>query len=260
MLNFPTAYPRNPLPCRSVADNFLTPLAEMRPTRGAGFGAFAIAPIPAGTIVACFGGTFMNRATFDTMPEDRRSRSIQIDDDSFLLGPPEREPGDAINHSCEPNCGMGGAAQVVAMRDIEVGESLTFDYAMADGSDYDEFACACGAPSCRGRVSGTDWQSPELRARYAGYMSPYLVRRVDDAGRARRLAKADVESLMSTYDADPIGALEHALRVVLGRPHAGFETLVGFAPLDSATKANLTRGDIASLDSLAKQLNENRGF
>ena len=41
---------------------------------------------------------------------------------------------------------------------------------------------------------------------------------------------------------------------------AGCLSAMVLAPLDSATKANLTRGDIASLDALAKQLNENRGI
>ena len=37
---------------------------------------------------------------------------------------------------------MRGNVMVVAMRDIAVGEELTYDYAMSDGSDYDEFECA----------------------------------------------------------------------------------------------------------------------
>ena len=260
MLNFPPAYPRLALPCRSVADNFLTPLAEMRPTPDAGFGAFAVAPIPAGTIVACFGGTLMDRTTFDTMPADRRSRSIQIDDDAFFLGPVEREPGDAVNHSCDPNCGMGGASQVVAMRDIAVGEALTFDYAMADGSNYDEFDCACGTALCRSRVSGGDWSRPDLQTRYAGYLSPYIVRRIDAARRAKSLGKSDVETLMRTYDNAPIAAIETALRVVLGRPHAGFETLIALSPLDASDKSAVLNGDVSTLDRLVRRLNEERGL
>ena len=243
-----------------MADNYLTPLAEMRATPGAGFGSFAVAPIPSGTIVACFGGTLMDRTTFDTMPTDRRSRSIQIDDDAFLLGPVEREPGDAINHSCDPNCGMGGASQVVAMRDIAIGEALTFDYAMADGSDYDEFDCACGTAVCRGRVSGSDWLRPELQTRYAGYLSPYIVRRIDATRRAKSLGKSDAETLMRTYDDDPIAAIERALRVVLGRPHAGFETLIALSPLDATHKTAVLNGDVSALDRLARRLNEERGF
>lgn len=243
-----------------MAENYLTPLAQMRPVEGAGFGSFAIAPIPADTIVATFGGTLMGRAAFELHTSDRRSRSIQIDEDSFLLGPPTREPGDAINHSCDPNCGMGGAAQVVAMRDITVGEELTFDYAMADGSDYDEFACACGSPSCRGTVTGNDWARPELQQRYAGYISPYLVRRSAASVTAQRLTKADVERLMNDVDTDPFDALGRTMCKVLGRPHCSFETLVGIAPIDEAWRAGLIAGHAAALDRLASFLNECRGF
>ena len=220
-----------------MAENYLTPLAEMRPAPGAGFGSFAVSPIPAGTIVATFGGTLMDRQTFDKQSPERRSRSIQIDEDSFLLGPMTREPGDAVNHSCDPNCGMGGAAQVVAIRDIAAGEALTFDYAMADGSDYDEFDCACGSTLCRGKVSGNDWNNAELQSRYAGYFSPYLVRRMAAAAAARRLSKSDVEVLMRDIEFDPIGALAIAMGKVLGRPHARFETLVAVAPVDPAWPA-----------------------
>jgi hypothetical protein len=65
------------------------------------------------------------------------------------------------------------------MRDIEPGEELTFDYAMCDGSRYDEFDCYCGGAHCRGRVTGEDWRRPELWQRYEGYFSPYLARRIE---------------------------------------------------------------------------------
>jgi hypothetical protein len=234
--------------------NYLTPLAEMRPTTDAGFGTFAVEPIPAGTIVACFGGTLMGRATFETMPSDQRARSIQIDEDSFLLGPVVREPGDAVNHSCQPNCGMGGAAQVVAMRDISIGEELTFDYAMSDGCNYDEFPCSCGHTDCRGRVTGNDWRLPELRSRYAGYFSPYLERRFAAETASKALSKRDVETLMNSYDSNPRDALEEALRVVTGRHRSSFETLVQLLQLPR----DLIEGHAAALDSLARELNEDR--
>jgi hypothetical protein len=67
---------------------------------------------------------------------------------------------------------------LVAMRDIEPGEELTFDYAMCDASDYDEFACLCGTRSCRGIVTGADWRDPVLQAKYMGFHSPYLMKRI----------------------------------------------------------------------------------
>ena len=71
-----------------------------------------------------------------------------------------------------------GSNLVVAMRDLEAGEEITFDYAMCDGSDDDEFVCGCEAEHCRGLITGADWLKPELQQRYAGWFSSYLARRI----------------------------------------------------------------------------------
>ena len=156
---------------------------------GKGRGSIVVEPIRAGEMVMAFGGTCLTRAEFDLLSDDRISRSIQIDDELFLAGHVEAESADWMNHSCTPNCGMSGQVIVVAMRDIAVGEELTYDYAMSDGSDYDEFECACGTAACRGKVTGNDWMLPELQLAYRGYFSPYLARRIAalvPAGAARR--------------------------------------------------------------------------
>ncbi len=239
--------------------NYLTPLAEVRPVPGAGFGSFATSTIVRGTVVATFGGTGCDRATFDAADEDRRSRSIQIDDDLFLLGPPSREPGDCVNHSCNPNSGPRNGVQIVAMRDIAIGEEITFDYGTTDGSDYDSFECVCGTENCRGLISGTTWKIPELQQKYHGWFSPYLQRRIDAMRIARELTKSEVESLLNTFDADPVVALERALRVVLGRPNSSFDVLVSLLPVDRGKRLQLTRRETAALDALARDLNESRG-
>ena len=120
----------------------------------------------------------VDRSRLDEMSDDRQSRSIQVDHDLFLVSGEVPEAGDMLNHSCEPNCGVIGSAVIVAMRDIEVDEELTFDYAMTDASDYDEFTCLCGEAACREVVTGSDWRDPVLQAKYQGYFSQYLVRRI----------------------------------------------------------------------------------
>jgi hypothetical protein len=67
---------------------------------------------------------------------------------------------------------------VVAVRPIAAGEALTFDYATANGSDFAEFECVCGAPGCRGKVTARDWMQPELQLRHRGHFSPYLAARI----------------------------------------------------------------------------------
>lgn len=143
-----------------------------------GHGVYAAEPIAEGTTVAAFGGIAMRAADFDQADEDRRSGSIQIDDDVFLVPTGRPAPATLINHSCEPTCRLDGQVLVVAARDIVPGEALTYDYATSDAAPYDEFECACGTPSCRGKVTGDDWMLPELRERYAGWFSPYIARKI----------------------------------------------------------------------------------
>jgi SET domain-containing protein len=156
----------------------LTPKARLADAGRKGLGIFAVEPVARGETIAGFGGQVYGREAFDRLDQDRRSHSIQIDTDLYLVSPPELEPADYANHSCEPNAGLLGNVLVVAMSDIGPGEEICFDYAMCDADDYDEFVCECGTQSCRGLVTGADWKRPELQARYAGYFSSYLANRI----------------------------------------------------------------------------------
>lgn len=163
--------------------NWVSPKAQVRATPGKGHGNFAIEPFRRGETVVGFGGWVMTRQMIDGLSLDRQHRSIQIDEDLYLVSDEEPAPGDMFNHSCDPNCVMLGSQVLVAWRDIAVGEELTFDYATCDDSDYDEFQCGCGSAICRGTVTGQDWRRPDLQQRYAGHFSSYLERRIaKDAG------------------------------------------------------------------------------
>jgi hypothetical protein len=158
--------------------SYLSPKARPVLVGAAGRGSVAVEPIATGEVIAAFGGRAMTRDEFDLLPVGQQVRSIQIGDSLFLAGSPEPEPADFINHSCDPNAAMSGATMVVALRDIAVGEAITYDYATSDGSDYDEFECACGTALCRGKVTGHDWMLPELQLRHRGSFSPYLAARI----------------------------------------------------------------------------------
>lgn len=145
-----------------------------------GKGVFAREPIRSGEKLIVWGGRPVTLAELEQIPPEKRCRlAVQVEEDLFLLTEGAPDPGDYINHSCAPNAGLSRRETVVAMRDITPGEEICFDYAMSDGCAYDEFECACGAPECRGRVTGADWRLPHLWQRYAGYFSPYLQRRIE---------------------------------------------------------------------------------
>ncbi|MGZ4821188.1 MAG: SET domain-containing protein [Terriglobales bacterium] len=58
-----------------------------------------------------------------------------------------------INHSCDPNCTteeIDGHIWVIAIRDIQPGEELSYDYMLYDGDG--DAPCRCGAKKCRGTM------------------------------------------------------------------------------------------------------------
>jgi uncharacterized protein len=77
-----------------------------------------------------------------------------------------------VNHSCEPNVGMGGNVLLVAMREIAVGEELTIDYSLFLADPGFAMQCRCGTAVCRGTVRGTDWMRADVRERYRGLGFP----------------------------------------------------------------------------------------
>ena len=71
------------------------------------------------------------------------------------------------------------------LRDINLNEELTTDYALFD--DYDgTMECRCGAGTCRGVIGGRDWQRPDLQRRYGNYFSSYPQRKIIGAVIPRR--------------------------------------------------------------------------
>lgn len=143
----------------------------------AGYRVIARTAIQANELLVVWGGEIVNGVQLTHFTPTQQKRSIQVEDDLYLI-PSRVGPADYINHSCEPNAGLSGQICLVALRNIESGEEICFDYAMSDGSPYDEFECSCNAPTCRGYITGNDWRNPELWRKYEGYFSPYLQRRI----------------------------------------------------------------------------------
>jgi len=142
-----------------------------------GMGVFAVSAIQKGELLAIWGGHIIYAS--EVSPDMPNPRGVlQVEEEHYVYAP-VIESADFFNHSCSPNAGFYGQITLVAMKEIEAGEEVCFDYAMCDGSSYDEFDCSCGSENCRGRITGNDWQIRELWERYQGYFSPYLQRRID---------------------------------------------------------------------------------
>jgi len=138
---------------------------EIRKSRIQGRGAFATRRIRPGTRIVEYVGERITREEADARYDDEAmSRHhtflFAVDDDTVIDATRGGNSSRYINHSCEPNCEAvidDGRVFIEAVKNIQPGTELTYDYAYERNDDHDEeserlYACYCGAPSCRGTI------------------------------------------------------------------------------------------------------------
>jgi hypothetical protein len=147
---------------------------ELRRTAdGKGDGVLATRPFAAGETVMV--GFLVGPLTGND------SHATQVGPDRWAL---HGGLGPKVNHSCDPNCGVrlndGQAFDFVARRPISAGQELAFDYAMRNYTvDHFPAVCLCGAPRCRGSVTGWKDLPAARKDDYGELVAPYL-RTMDD--------------------------------------------------------------------------------
>ena len=86
---------------------------------------------------------------------------FHIDDKHVIDGGDGGNAAKWINHACGPNCEADetddGRVFIKALRDIEPGEELNYDYGLIVEGRHtkklkEEYACRCGTPECRGTM------------------------------------------------------------------------------------------------------------
>jgi len=117
-----------------------------------GTGAFAKANIPAGTWVVEYTGEQINKDESLRRCVAGNEFIFALNDEWDLDGSVPWNRARFLNHSCEPNCEaerIGERIWIIAVRDIQAGEELTFNYGYSL-VDYREHECRCGADGCVG--------------------------------------------------------------------------------------------------------------
>lgn len=145
-----------------------------------GRGLFTHAPIQKGEVIANWAPMWAHRMSRKEAFQYAKLGNhyiMQADDRSYFVSL-EQDKTDYINHSCEPNIGLNGPTEFVAMRDIKPGEEITFDYAISESDPLWTMQCHCGKPSCRKVIRGTDWKNPELQKRYGQYFSDHIQKKI----------------------------------------------------------------------------------
>jgi hypothetical protein len=123
------------------------PELEVRQTPEKGRGVFARQVIAAGQLILQFQGWLS--ATTDLQEE---WLAMQVGPDLWLCSHGELLD-DCVNHGCEPNAGfVTGEPILHALRDIQPGEEITWDYSTSIAEPGWELECRCGSNQCRGIV------------------------------------------------------------------------------------------------------------
>ncbi len=83
-------------------------------------------------------------------------------------------PLSQLNHSCDPNIGLKGAIRFYALRDIEVGEEITFDYSTSEEESDWVMKCYCGSKKCRKEVTSIQFLTKSIFNNYLPYIPTYF--------------------------------------------------------------------------------------
>jgi hypothetical protein len=100
-----------------------------------GFGLFATKPIKRGVYIAAYRGRRITTEEADRREARGARYQFEINKRWTIDGSPRWNVARYINHSCRPNAkpvGRRGGIVIVALRRIEPGEEITYDY----GRDY----------------------------------------------------------------------------------------------------------------------------
>jgi len=119
-----------------------------------GAGVYTTAPVRKGTRVLEYTGPRLKKEDSDGLYADSEVTYLfTMDDPNVVID--GFGMAAFVNHSCNPNCEsdqFGDEIWIVALRDIEADEELTYDYCLWDGEPGDEAPCYCGAKNCRGTM------------------------------------------------------------------------------------------------------------
>lgn len=136
-------------------------------TKEKGQGVFAIRDMKRGEVV--------HEGRPITLVKERTNHSFQIHFNAHVqLDKTSR----SINHSCDPNTGVRYNAYAgydfVALRDIEKGEEITWDYETTEYISISVSNCLCRSTLCRKELKGFKYLSGDVVSRYGKYIADYL--------------------------------------------------------------------------------------
>ena len=142
-------------------------------TNSKGKGVFATNLIKTGELIFDWeAGIIYEVKKASELPMDAKDYAIQFAENKWI---DTMEFGRILNHSCLPNTGIKGLFKLIAIKDIQVGEEIVWDYDTTENSDWElPGECKCNSVRCRRVIKGYRYLSDELKEEYKDITSDWL--------------------------------------------------------------------------------------
>jgi hypothetical protein len=128
-----------------------------------GRGVFATREFRIGEQVLVFTGKVQDVSVYSDL-----THALQVGPREFMSASGKLD--DYVNHSCCPNTGVRlveGRVVLIAIRNITVGEEISFDYATTQDGGFDSIQeCECGVPNCRKFIGDFNCLPEDVRLNY----------------------------------------------------------------------------------------------
>jgi hypothetical protein len=139
-----------------------------------GRGVFAAARFPAGSLILAIDDSHIVDAEHPVPPGEEHHCDYLKHGKTVWMQIPERH----INHSCDPNVYVrteNGIRQVVAIRVIDAGEEIAYDYCI-NGYGDTVWTCHCGGTRCRHTIYSDFFRLPlEVQKEYLPLLDEWFV-------------------------------------------------------------------------------------
>lgn len=127
-----------------------------------GKGLFAKKDLEEGSVICRITGKQLN-FTQTLLLKEKESHCIQVDLDKYILCEP---PFLYSNHSCNPNSAINEHLELFALKNINAGEEIFWDYSTSMLERHWTMKCHCGENNCRGIITDFDLLPAAVQSNY----------------------------------------------------------------------------------------------
>lgn len=103
-----------------------------------------------------------------------------------------------MNHSCDPSLWWLDDDTLIARRNIEKGDEITYDYSSteidADPVYKDTWHCKCGAINCRGKLNARDCLKESFQELHMRHLPSFTLEYIEKDGACNEVSSVQIAS------------------------------------------------------------------